>query len=510
MNLLFCSCVRKSDPIPDEVILELTIPKAQKAFTNGQFSIEDLTRAYIERINRIDCSGPNLQSVICINPEAIEIARKLDRELRDGKTRGPLHGIPILLKDNIDTHDKMPTTAGSVIMRNSFPLTDSWLVEKLRKEGAVILGKTNLSEWANFHSSIASHGWSPIGGQTRNPYDTAFSPSGSSAGSAVAVSANLCLAAIGTETNGSIVSPASRNGIVGIKPTLGLISRSGIIPIAKSLDTPGPMTRTVMDAAIILGCLTGVDPEDSATLASSNIFLTNYTTCLKPGQLNGKKLGIYHPQEGLYPKVDSVFNLAKKYLLQQGATLVKVPEILKNDSWRLSLIVMLYEFHQGIDNYLQELGPNRPANNLDELVKLTLADSAEMQYFDHKLMQRALNPKFNDTQKYLNALSAIRNDSRQTGIDSILQCYQLDAIIAPTAGPSTPIEMEKSEKGNFSTNSPAALAGYPNITVPMGFVDGLPIGLSFFGPAWSEPLLLGLAFSYEQGTLHRTAPSLTN
>lgn len=509
-NFLFFAC---SQPIEEQALSkqipleEITIDQIQEDFRNGVYSIPELVQAYLDRIEAIDKSGPELNSIIQLNPDAMEIAEALEKERLEGKIRGPMHGIPVLLKDNIDTHDKMPNTAGSRIMAGSMPLKDSWVAQKLRASGAIILGKTNLSEWANFHSSFSSSGWSGLGGQTKNPYDLSRNPCGSSSGSGAAVSANLCVLAIGTETNGSIVCPANNNGIVGIKPTVGLLSRSGIIPISFTQDTPGPMARTVKDAAICLGVLTGVDPEDSKTSASAGKFQTDYTQFLKKDGLRGKRLGFFTQPMGRNFRVDTVMNEAVAYLKAQGAEIIELKQISQENINGPSYQILLYEFKDGLNKYFAALGPNAPVKNLEELIEKTFADSIEMQYFDHITLKRAQEKGDLTSKEYLDAIAFTEKHSRKEGIDKVMDENNLDAIIALTRGPSWKIDLTNGD--NFSggsSSSPAAISGYPNITVPMGYIDGLPIGISFFGRAWSEPVLLEIAYSYEQGTLHRKAP----
>ncbi|MCB0274965.1 MAG: amidase [Calditrichaeota bacterium] len=502
------SCQKSEAPAAKAQInlIEITGDELQDGYKNGDFTIEDVVRAYLERIERIDRNGPKLNSVICLNPEALQIAIALDQELAAGKSRGPMHGIPVLLKDNIDTHDRMPTTAGARALANSFPLEDSYITGKLREAGAVILGKTNLSEWANFHSSFSSSGWSGVGGQTNNPYDPTCNPCGSSSGSGVAVSANLCVIAIGTETNGSIVCPSNNNGIVGIKPTVGLLSRTGIIPISFTQDTPGPMARTVRDAAICLGVMTGIDPSDSKTAASEGKSFTDYTQFLKADGLQGKRIGFYTGPMGSHFRLDAVMEQAVAFFEGEGAEVIEVDKLIGEAAEDLSYQVLLYEFRDGLNQYFDALGDQAPVKDLEELIALTFADSVEMRYFDHVLLKEAEEKHDMHDPEYLNALEKMHRQTRENGIDRVMDEYQLDAIISPTGGPAWKTDLVNGDNFGVYSSSPAAIAGYPSISVPMGFIEGLPVGISIFGRAWSEPLLLEIAYAYEQGTMHRRAP----
>ena len=485
---------------------ELTVEQIHAAYQNGTYTVTELVQAYLDRIKEIDQNGPTLNSMIELNPDALEIAKALDKKLQEGKMEGPLFGIPVVLKDNIDTHDKMSTTAGSRAMLGSKPLQDSWVAKKLRESGAVILGKANLSEWANFHSSFSSSGWSGAGGQTKNPYDITRNPCGSSAGSGVAVSANLCVIAIGTETNGSIVCPANNNGIVGIKPTVGLVSRSGVVPISFTQDTPGPMTRTVEDAAICLGALTGVDSSDSKTEASAGHSYTDYTQFLKTDGLKGKRIGLYTKPLGKHFRVDTIMNQAIEYLKSQGATVIQIDTISPVDVEGPSFQVLLYEFKDGLNKYFKSLGPSAPVKSLKELIELTKEDSIEMHFFDHQLLVEAQEKGDLSSPEYKEALQTMLQNSRSNGIDRVMDKYHLDAIVAPTGAPAWKTDLVNGDNFGLYSSSPAAIAGYPAISLPMGFVDGLPVNISFFGRAWSEPLLIEMAYAYEQGTHHRKPP----
>ncbi len=485
---------------------EITVDDIQLAFKNGEYTVTQLTQFYLDRIEALDKNGPVLNAVLTVNPDALIIAKELDEELKMNKLRGPLHGIPILLKDNIDTADKMPCTAGSRIMKDSYPLKDSHLAAQLRKAGAVILGKANLSEWANFHSNYSSSGWSGLGGQTNNPYDLSRNPCGSSAGSGAAVAANLCVVAIGTETNGSIVCPANNNGIVGIKPTVGLISRTGIVPISFTQDSGGPMARTVKDAAICLGTLTAKDKQDSKTMASNRVAYNDYTQFLKTGTLKGKRIGYFKTPLGDHKRMTEIMEEAVSFFKLQGAVIIEIDKILDEETGDNSFEVLLFEFKDGLNNYLKSLGANAPVNDLQDLVDKTFSDSIEMKYFDHELLKLAQSKGNLNDQSYKNALNAMLKSSREDGIDKVMDENNLDAIISPTGGPAWKTDLTNGDNYSIESSSSSAIAGYPIINVPMGQIDGLPVGMSIFGRAWSEPILLEIAFNYEQGTNHRTTP----
>ena len=488
--------------------LEMDISQLQQGYKDGKFTIREVVQAYKDRIDDIDKNGPALHSVIRLNPDAIRIAEKLDKELETLKNKlGPLFGIPVIIKDNIDTHDSMPCTAGSRALMNSYPLKDSYVVRQLRAAGAVIIAKSNLSEWANFRGQLSTSGWSGLGGQTKNPYELSRNPCGSSSGSAVAVSANLTMIAIGTETDGSIVCPSQTNGIVGIKPTVGLISRGGVIPISSSQDTPGPMGRSVRDVAICLGALTGVDSADVKTLSSPGHSYSDYTRFLKKSGLNGKRIGLFKAPYGINYKVDTLMNRAVAYLKSQGAVIVEVPEITSATMDKLENEIMLYEYKDGLNNYFRSLGSNAPIKNIDELIEFNKADTIELRYFNQLYLEQARLKGDLNSKEYLEALAGLIKGSRQNGIDKVMDENKLDAIIAPTGSPAWKTDLTNGDSFQIGTSSPAAQAGYPDITVPMGFIDNLPVGISFFGRAWSEPVLLEIAYAYEQGTKYRKSPS---
>ncbi|MFZ1806758.1 MAG: amidase [Cyclobacteriaceae bacterium] len=511
--VLVLSCEPQSESVTlqdDFNYEEFDITQLQNGYASGEYTIQDVVKSYLDRIEAIDKNGPQLNSIIQINPDAIEIAKALDEELKSGKSRGPLHGVPIVLKDNIDTHDKMETTAGSRALIGSYPLQDSFVAQKLREAGAVIIGKANLSEWANFRGEMSSSGWSGVGGQTRNPYDVTRNPCGSSAGSGVAVSANLTMLAIGTETNGSIVCPSTVNGIVGIKPTVGLVSRSGIIPISFTQDTAGPMARTVRDAAICLGALVGIDTADSKTQVDDRKEFTDYTQFLKEDGLKGKRIGLYMAPMGRNNKVDVVMNKAIDFIKSQGAEIVEIPKIGIDELGRWSFEVMLFEYKDGLNKYFKSLGPNAKIKSLEDLIAFNKADSVELQFYNQRYLEMALEKSGLDSDEYRQTLEKMLRGSREEGIDRVMNEHKLDAIIAPTGGPAWKTDWTNGDSGHVGSSSPAARSGYPNITLPMGFIEGLPVGISFFGRAWSEPLLLEMAYAYEQGTKHRKAPQFLN
>ena len=487
---------------------ESTIPQLQSAMRSGKFSAISLTKKYLARIHEVDAQGPKLRAVIELNPDAIAIARALDRERATKGPRGPLHGVPVLIKDNLDTHDRMSTTAGSLALAGSIPPRDSFVAQKLRQAGAVILGKTNLSEWANFRSSHSTSGWSGRGGLTRNPYSLDRNPSGSSSGSGAAVSANLCAVAIGTETDGSILSPSSVNGIVGIKPTVGLVSRAGIIPIAHSQDTAGPMARTVTDAAILLGVLTGEDSRDPTTTESAGKTHPDYISFLDANGLRGARLGVARKFFGRHEAVDKLMETAIADMKHLGAEVIDPADLPTHGKFGgAETDVLLYEFKADLNAYLATLGPSAPVRTLEQIIEFNeRCKDKEMPYFGQDMMIKA-QAKGPLTEKvYLDARDKCRRLSRDEGIDAIMNQHHLDALIAPTTGPAHVTDLAYGDRGIGGSTSAAAMAGYPSITVPAGFVAGLPVGLSFFGHAYSEPVLLKLAFAFEQATKHRQPP----
>ena len=487
---------------------EKTIAELQEAMKSGGLTARSIAEKYLSRIAAVDKQGPRLNSVIELNPDAANIADALDAERKNKGPRGPLHGIPVLLKDNIDTADRMSTTAGSLALEGSIPLHDAFVAQKLRDAGAVILGKTNLSEWANFRSTHSTSGWSGRGGLTRNPYVLDRNPCGSSSGSGVAVSANLCSVAVGTETDGSIVCPATTNGIVGIKPTRGLVSRSGIIPISHSQDTAGPMARTVADAAILLGVIAGVDPRDAVTQESAGKSFTDYTRFLDLKGLQGARIGVARKYFGFSDEVDRLMNDAIEAMKRSGATVIDPVDLATSKEYEDSeLEVLLYEFKHDLNKYLSELGPKAPFRSLKEIIEFNEKNRGrEMTYFSQELFLKAEAKGPLNSQGYLKALERNRRLSRTQGIDAVIAKDRLDAIVAPTGGPSWTTDLVNGDHFTGGSSTPAAVAGYPAISVPAGFIQGLPVGISFFGAAYSEPTLIKLAYAFEQANRHRRAP----
>ncbi len=487
---------------------ETTIAGLQQRMQAGQDTARSLVDKYLARIEAIDRSGPSLHSVLEINPDARTIADRLDAERRSGRIRGPMHGIPILIKDNIATADRMMTTAGSFALAGAAPPHDAFIVTRLREAGAVILGKTNLSEWANFRSTHSTSGWSGRGGQTKNPYALDRNPSGSSSGSGAAIAANLAAAAVGTETDGSIVSPSNNNGLVGIKPTLGLLSRSGIVPISHSQDTAGPMTRTVADAAALLAAMAGADADDPPTRRSTAV---DYARSLDPAGLKGARIGVVRNKYfGSSPATDALAEAAIAVMKQQGATIVdpaNIPTLGKFDDGEFQ--VLLYEFKADLNKYLAWLGAASPVHSLEDVIAFNDAHKdQEMPYFGQEIMTMAEKKGPLTSAKYLSALARNRQMARALGIDATLKKYNLDALFAPTSGPAGLIDLVNGDSGGGSSPSTVtSVAGYPHITVPAGQVHGLPVGVSFFGRAWSEATLIKLAYAYEQATRHRKAPT---
>jgi len=485
---------------------EATVADLQSGMASGKYSARAITEKYLARINDLDKQGIALNSVIEVNPDALAIATAMDKERADKHVRGPLHGVPVLIKDNIDTADSMQTTAGSLALLGSKPVRDSFVAQKLREAGAVILGKTNLSEWANIRSSHSSSGWSGRGGQTKNPYALDRNPCGSSSGSGAATAANLCTLAVGTETDGSVVCPASANGLVGIKPTLGLISRSGIIPIAHSQDTAGPMARTVRDAAILLGALAGVDPRDSATAASAGKAAADYTKFLDPKGLRGARIGVARKYFGSNDAQDKLMNDLLDAMKRQGAEIIDpadIPTHGKFDDTEFS--VMLYELKADLNAYLAGR-PGAPSS-LREIIDFNQRNrDKEMPYFGQDIFNKSEAKGPLTSKEYIDALDANHRLSRKEGIDAVMDQFQLDAIMAPTAGPAWLTDFANGDHAVGGSSNAAAVSGYPDITVPAGFVFGLPVGISFFGRAWSEPTLLKIAYGFEQTVQARRPP----
>jgi amidase len=500
-----------TDSVPDIKPFELdeiTIADLQEGMKSGKFTARALVEKYSHRIDEIDKSGPAIHSIIEMNPDALSIAEALDQERKAKGPRGPLHGVPVLIKDNIDTADKMMTTAGSLALLGSKPAQDSMVAKKLRSAGAIILAKTNLSEWANIRSSHSTSGWSGRGGLTKNPYALDRNPCGSSSGTGAGISANLCAVGIGTETDGSIVCPSSSNGLVGIKPTVGLVSRSGIIPISHTQDGAGPMCRTVRDAAILLGALTGDDPADSATAASSGKSYTDYTQFCDPNGLKGTRIGVARKYFGFSDPVDALMEEALDAMKKQGATLIDPADIETLGKFDESeLLVFMYELKADLNAYLARLGPAAPVHTLKEIIEFNDRNrEKEMPYFGQDLFIKAEGKGPLTEKAYLDALDKNRQLSRSEGIDATMNKFKLDAIVAPTGGPPWLTDLVNGDHFAGGSSNSAAVAGYPNINVTAGYISGLPVGISFFGRAWSEPTLIRLVFAFEQTMNGRRAP----
>jgi amidase len=487
---------------------ETTIAELQEAMRSGHHTARSITQAYLERIQDVDKQGALLNSVIELNPDALAMAENLDNQRRAGRVRGPLHGIPILIKDNIDTRDRMQTTAGSLALVGQPAPRDAYIAEKLRESGAVILGKTNLSEWANIRSKNSTSGWSGRGGLTPNPFALDRNASGSSSGSGAAASANLCAAAMGTETDGSIISPASACGLVGIKPTVGLLSRSGIIPISHSQDTPGPMARTVADAAALLGALTGIDPHDAATNGSRGKAVSDYTAFLDANALRGARVGVARNYFGFSESVDKLMAAAIDAIKHAGAILIDPADIATSKQLGPGeKVVLLFELKAGLNRYLAERAPKDGPRTLADVIKFNEANRpSEMPYFGQDRFLEAEEKGPLTTKSYLDALEKNQKLARQQGIDAVARKFKLDAFIAPSRTPAWLTDLVNGDSSSNSCCALPAVAGYPHITLPMGYVHGLPVGISFFGPAWSEPKLISLAYAFEQLTKFRRPP----
>lgn len=490
---------------------EVTVDELQSRMKSGQESARSIAQQYLARIDALDQRGPALNAVIELNPDALKVAEQMDAERKAGKVRGPLHGIPILIKDNIDTADRMHTTAGSLALADNIAARDSFVAERLRAAGAVILGKTNLSEWANFRSTHSTSGWSGRGGQTHNPYALDRTPSGSSSGSGAACAANYSTIAIGTETDGSVTSPSAAQALVGIKATIGLISRAGIIPIAHSQDTAGPMCRTVRDAAILLGALTGVDPRDPATRASAGRSHPDYTRFLDPNGLKGARIGVARKHyTGYSPETDKVLEAALDLMKKHGAVIVDPADIAtagQTDDSEFDLL--LYEFKADLNKYLSQTPPNVRVRSLADVIAFNNANAGrELRFFGQEIMEMAQKKGPLTDKAYLDELAKNRRLMGAQGIDATIAKHKLDAIVAPTQGPAGLIDLVNGDAGGGgSFTAPAAVAGYAHVTVPMGQVRGLPVGLSFVGGAWSEPTLLKLAYAFEQAAPARKKPT---
>jgi amidase len=487
---------------------EYTISELQSRMENGTLTSKKIVQSYLDRIEEIDSNGPRLNSIIEVNPDALIIADELDQERRKSGPRGPMHGIPVVLKDNLDTADKMMTTAGSLALLGSIPERDAFVVEQLRKAGAVILAKANLSEWANFRSKHSSSGWSSRGGQTRNPYALDRNPCGSSSGSAVAVAANLCSVAVGTETDGSVVCPSHQNGIVGIKPTVGLVSRSGIVPISSTQDTAGPMARTVADAAILLGAMTGIDPRDSITNESNGKAYTDYTKFLEEDGLKGSRIGVIRTLFGFDRRVDEIMEQCIETMKQRGAEIIDPVDMPSaEDYWDHEIQVLHYEFKETLNTYLSGLGPNAPVKSLQEVIDFNETNKEKvMPIFGQDLMIETQEKEGLNAKEYLDALETCQKLSRTEGLDKALNENNLDALIAPTGGPAWLTDHVIGDHHTGGSSSLAAVSGYASITVPAGYIHGLPIGISFIGGPFSEPILIRIAYSFEQATQVRIPP----
>ncbi len=487
---------------------EITIGELQDGMKSGKFTARSLVEKYAERIAAVDKSGPSVNAVIEMNPDALVIANGLDQERKSKGPRGPLHGIPMLIKDNIATADRMMTTAGSLALVGSKPTKDSFVAQRLRAAGAVILGKTNLSEWANIRSSHSTSGWSGRGGLTKNPYALDRNPCGSSSGTGAGISANLAAVGIGTETDGSIVCPSSSNGLAGIKPTVGLVSRAAIIPISHSQDTAGPMCRTVRDAAILLGVLTGVDPDDPATAASAGKSRMDYAQYCDPNGLKGARIGVARKYFGFSDAVDALMEQSLDLMKKQGATLVDpadIPTLGKFDD--TELLVFMYELKADLNAYLAQVGPGAPVHTLKDIIAFNESNrQEEMPYFGQDLFVKAEAKGPLTEKEYVDALAKNHQLARTEGIDAIMGKYQLDAMVAPTGGPAWLTDLVNGDHVAGGSSNAAAVAGYPNINVTAGSLSGLPVGISFFGRAWSEPTLIKIAYAFEQASQARHSP----
>ncbi|HEX6559247.1 MAG TPA: amidase [Longimicrobiales bacterium] len=490
--------------IPDFELDEITIAQLQAGMQTGRYTARSIAQLYLQRIEAIDRNGPMLRAVIETNPDALRIADALDRERGSRRVRGPLHGIPVLVKDNIDTADRMLTTAGSLALVGAPAPRDAFIAQRLRQAGAVILGKTNLSEWANFRSSHSSSGWSGRGGQCRNPYVLDRNPCGSSSGTGAAVSANLAALGVGTETDGSIVCPSNANGLVGIKPTIGLVSRSGIIPISHNQDTAGPMARTVTDAALLLSALSGIDATDQATLQSRARSIADYTQFLDAGGLKGARIGVARARFfGYSEETDALVNAAIDAMKQAGAVIVDpadIPHVGEYDDSEFT--VLLYDFKADLEAYLRQRGATTTMKTLNDLIAFNEQNKErELPYFQQEIFHQAQAKGPLSSKEYVDALGKNLQLSRAEGIDAVMAQHKLDALVAPTGSPAWPTDLINGDHFLGASSTPAAVAGYPSISLPVGYSFGLPVGISFIGRAWSEGILIKLAYALEQ-TLH--------
>lgn len=499
----------RSTPVDDFPLSEATVDQLQRWMASGQHTSVSITRLYLSRIASIDDAGPKLRSIIETNPEALDIAQRMDAERRAGKVRGPLHGVPVLLKDVFDTADRMHTTAGSLALEHSFAPRDAFVVERLRAAGAVILGKTNLSEWSNCRSTKATSGWSARGGLTRNPYALDRSASGSSSGSAVAIAANLAALGVGCETDGSIASPASANALVGIRPTVGLVSRSGVIPVSYSQDTPGPMCRTVRDAAILLNVLAAEDGRDFATAGSAARHAGDYTAALDSGGLKGMRLGVLRRQYDHDAGLGRALDVSLKAMTEAGAVVVVDPlEIPSLDLVQEHEVrVLLCEFKDLIGEYLVSRGPTERHKSLADLIRFNVEHAEqELQFFGQEWFEVSETTNGRASPGYRESLAACRNFTRTQGVDRVMREHELDAIVGLTSGPAFTVDLVNGDHGTVGNSSLASVAGYPSITVPGQDIFGLPVGISFTAEAWSEARLLRIAYAFEQATRFRRPP----
>lgn len=485
-------------------LMEITIDDLQQKMAQGLYTAEELVNLYLNRIKEIDQAGPAINSVIEVNPDAVEIAKSLDSERKAGKVRGPLHGIPVLIKDNIDTADKMLTTAGSIAMEGNRAEKDAHIVSKLRQAGAVILGKTNLSEWANFRSTRSSSGWSSRGGQTKNPYILSRNPCGSSSGSGAAVAANLCVVAIGTETNGSIACPSSINGIVGVKPTVGLVSRSGIIPISETQDTAGPMTRTVRDAAIVLTAIAGEDKVDAATSRLSGLGMLDYSSFLNADGLAGKRIGLERSYLKVHEGVDALLQNAIELMKSKGAEIVEVDLLKRLNVDQEEFELLQYEFKDGLNKYLAN--SQGKVKSLAELISFNKENEEQvMPFFKQEILEQSQAKEGLEREGYKKVLAKVKETAQI--IDDVLKENNLQVICGPTNGPAWCTDLVNGDHFlGYGMYSPAAMAGYPSITVPMGQLEKLPVGITFFASAFQESMLFEIGYAFEQASLLRRPP----
>jgi amidase len=492
------------------ILPEWTISELQEKMEAGELTSHQIAELYLQRIEAVDKNGPYINSIIELNPDALEVADALDAERKAGKVRGALHGIPVLLKDNIDTHDRMQTTAGSLALEGNIAAKDAFIVKQLRKAGALILGKTNLSEWANFRGKPSVSGWSSRGGLTRNPHALDRSACGSSSGSGAAIAANLAAVAVGTETDGSIICPAQTNGIVGIKPTLGLLSRSGIIPIAHSQDTPGPMARTVADAALLLGAMTGIDSADPATKLSKKRALSSFIKSLDYDGLKGARIGVARNMAGSNPKIIKIFELCIDVMKKLGAVIIDPVTVPNFDKFSATeLDVLHYEFKADLNKYLKSLGDEARVHSMEDVIRFNEEnENRVLPYFGQEHLIAAQEKGSLREKKYKDALAKNLRLTRKEGIDAVMRKHKLDAIVVPSGGPAWVIDLANGDAINWDmeSTSPAAVAGYPHITVPAGFIFGLPVGISFFGKAWQDAELIKYAYAFEQATQYRRQP----